>query len=145
LKNNLDTTIEGQGVSVCPGPNMAYFSQKLSLKEMIDHIYGRANILNKSYRPNMFMKELVMYIDHLKEKIDNAGTIITKRNGKKLADFASNLRDGINYYDNLFSGFKDKLDITKDNFIFELEESKKALQHLSTRIDKLEFAPVKVK
>ncbi|MBK9359099.1 MAG: hypothetical protein IPN08_17260 [Bacteroidales bacterium] len=41
LVNNIETRTEGEGVSVCPGPNLAWFSQKTSLKEMVDHIYGR--------------------------------------------------------------------------------------------------------
>ncbi len=143
LKNNLNTDAEGEGISVCPGPNMAYFSNKLSMKEMVDHIYGRTNILSSSYRPNMFMKELRMYIDHLKDKIDNTDAQITKRNWKKLSDFASNLKDGINYYDNLFIGFKERLDETKDNFLTELEESKEMLQHLNSRINKLTLVPIK--
>ncbi|MDP3354215.1 MAG: hypothetical protein Q8S44_10805, partial [Flavobacteriaceae bacterium] len=40
LNYNISTKIEGNGVSICPGPNMAYFSRKLSLKEMVNHIYG---------------------------------------------------------------------------------------------------------
>jgi hypothetical protein len=39
LANNLDTKVEGLGVSVCPGPNLAYFSKSVSLKEMVDHIW----------------------------------------------------------------------------------------------------------
>ena len=33
LVNNLDTSVEGNGVSVCPGPNLAYFSKKMTLRK----------------------------------------------------------------------------------------------------------------
>ena len=61
LKNNLETKVEGKGVSICPGPNLAYFSRIMSLKEITDHIYGRLNFVTRSDRPNMFIKELKIY------------------------------------------------------------------------------------
>ena len=65
----LDTKIEGTAVSICPGPNLAYFSGKYSLKEMVDHIYGRTNVMERTDRPNFFVKELKMYIDYLGGKM----------------------------------------------------------------------------
>ena len=70
--HGMQTERPAKGVAVCPGPNMAYFSKTMSLKEITDHIYGRINIINTSSRPNMFIKELKMYIDYLKAKIDEA-------------------------------------------------------------------------
>src|SRR5690606_32327118 len=32
-------------VTICPGPNISYFSKVSSLQEMTDHIYGRSSIL----------------------------------------------------------------------------------------------------
>ncbi|MGV3640764.1 MAG: hypothetical protein ACO1NZ_09615, partial [Adhaeribacter sp.] len=49
-------------VTICPGPNLAFFSGVFSLKEMVDHIYGRTNLLNSTYRPHMFVNELHMYV-----------------------------------------------------------------------------------
>jgi len=34
IVNDIDTKTEGTGVSICPGPNMAYYSKLTSLKEM---------------------------------------------------------------------------------------------------------------
>ena len=48
----------------------SYFSKKMSLKEMVDHIYGRVNVITRKDRPNMFIKELNLYIDYLKNKIE---------------------------------------------------------------------------
>ena len=73
-------------VTVCPGPNLAYFSKISTLKEMVDHIYGRLNLLDKGPRPHMFMKELSMYLDIFKERID-----------------------GVNYYKDLFTEKKKEL------------------------------------
>jgi len=69
MTNDLDTKMEGRAVSICPGPNLAYFSGIYSLKEMVDHIYGRTNVMERTDRPNLFVKELKMYIEYLSTKI----------------------------------------------------------------------------
>jgi len=94
---------ENEKVTVCPGPNLAYFSKISTLKEMVDHIYGRINLLDNMYRPHMFLKELSMYLDIFKERIEafhkNIDDIKEKRN---LVKFRDNLFEGIEYYKNLF-------------------------------------------
>ncbi|KKM60652.1 hypothetical protein LCGC14_1539670, partial [marine sediment metagenome] len=84
LLNNLDTRVGGDGVSVCPGPNMAYFSKIMSLKEITDHIYGRSNMITRTDRPNMFIKELKIYIDFLKNKIKETRVSMTNKQEKYL-------------------------------------------------------------
>jgi len=61
LANNLDTGIEGKGVSVCPGPNIAYFSKEMSLKEMINHIYNKTEIINIINKKNIFQLLLKIF------------------------------------------------------------------------------------
>lgn len=119
LANGLDTKVEGKGVSVCPGPNMAYFSKKVSLKNMVDHIYGKANILDSKTRPNMFIKEIVMYIDYLKNRINKTQKPLTDKQIKYFDTFKNNLMNGIKYYRELTSNIKTKYrnikaDITKE-------------------------------
>lgn len=50
--------------SVCPGPNLAWFTGPYTLEQMTDHIYGRGDSLVPEYRPHMFIKELNMNIDY---------------------------------------------------------------------------------
>ncbi len=133
LVNNLDTTTEGEGVSVCPGPNMAYFSKKKSLKEMIDHIYSRSDNESHADRPNMFVKELALYIDYLRDRIDETKTTMTKKQEKYLTNFSANLKTGIDYYQNLFSGLKNNFVEAKSNILHELESSHKELQKLNSK------------
>jgi len=121
LLNNLDTKMEGEAVSICPGPNMAYFSGTFSLKQMVDHIYGRINILNTDSRPNMFIKELKMYIDFLKDKISEASAPFTDKQIKYFDTFHTNLCNGIAYYKKLFAENKDYLKDTYDRVISDLE------------------------
>jgi len=130
LAHNLDTKVEGDGVSVCPGPNMAYFSKSMSLKEMTDHIYGRSNVITRNDRPNMFIKELKIYIDFLNDKIEETKVSMTKKQEKYLVTFEHNLNEGIDYYQKLFTELKGKFEDTKANVLHELESSKKALGQL---------------
>jgi len=130
LANNLDTKTEGKGVSVCPGPNMAYFSKIMSLKEITDHIYGRTNIISRTDRPNMFVKELSIYIDYLKNKMDETKSAMTKKQEQYFQTFEQNLNDGITYYQNLFSELKDKFEDTKSGILNDLEANMKRLKLL---------------
>ena len=107
--NNLDYKMEGPAVSVCPGPNMAYYSGEFTLKQMADHIYGRINILNTKNRPNMFIKELKLYLDFLKKKIDDASPLFTEKQFKYFDTFTNNLSSGIEYYRKMFSEQKESL------------------------------------
>lgn len=137
LVNNLDTRVEGEGVSVCPGPNMAYFSKKMSLKEMTDHIYGRTNVLNRTDRPNMFIKELNIYTDYLKTKIEEASLSMTNKREKYLLTFAENLEEGINYYYDVFEEVKDKFEDTKAVLFNDLNVCKQKLINLHFEIKNL--------
>jgi len=121
LVNGLDVKMEGIAVSVCPGPNIAYFSGKISLKEMIDHIYGRVNILNTENRPNFFMKELKMYIDYLNDKFSEITGPISDKQIKYFDTFVKNMNDGIEYYKNLFEENKTKLKDVYETAIKDLE------------------------
>jgi hypothetical protein len=86
-------------VTICPGPNIANFSKVVSLQTMADHIYGRINILTNAQRPHMFIAELCLYIDYLKEQLEEElpGEQFLKKK-KYFKSYYQNLRDGINYY-----------------------------------------------
>lgn len=93
---------QNQGVVVCPGPNMAYFSKEVSLKDMMHHIYGTKNLENHENRPNMFVKELELYVTYLTNQI-NDSLAITAQQIKKWETFKTNLTNGISYYKSLFT------------------------------------------
>ncbi|UOY05095.1 hypothetical protein L0P88_14160 [Muricauda sp. SCSIO 64092] len=137
LAHGLDTTTEGPGVSICPGPNMAYFSKVMVLKELIDHIYGRINVINRDDRPNMFIKELHIYIDFLQKKIDEAKEAITDKQKKNLSTFANNLKDGITYYRTVFNEVKGNFEATRTQIISDLDSSINTLHVLGAQIEEL--------
>ncbi len=132
-------------VSICPGPNMAYFSKIISLKEMTDHIYGRANVIARTDRPNMFIKELNLYLDYLKNKIDETKDSMNKKQEKYLLTFSKNMEEGINYYHNLFNDIKHKFEDTKQVILQDLEVSKNVLQNLHLEIENLTLQMAVVK
>lgn len=102
LENDIKIKGQAQGVVICPGPNMAYFDQEVSLSKMVQHIYGNASVLSTTNRPNMFVKELTMYIDYLKNEIATVSAEINAGQIKKWNAFKNNLLEGISYYQNLF-------------------------------------------
>lgn len=103
LEQGIEIKGEKQGVVICPGPNLAYFDKEVSLSEMIGHIYGTRNILSETERPNMFINELKMYVDHLQKEISHFTGNLTNSQIKKWNAFKSNLHDGIDYYENLLT------------------------------------------
>ncbi|WP_456463335.1 hypothetical protein [Lutibacter sp.] len=126
IKNNIEHKGEKQGVAICPGPNMAYFSKELSLKEMVNHIYGKVNVIVTDNRPHMFIKELTMYIDYFSNKVDEVKDSVSKKQEKYLTTFQNNLNDGIEYYHNLFSSFESN----KETLLDELETLKNELLNI---------------
>lgn len=137
LKYNLDTKVEGAGVSICPGPNMAYYSKVMSLKEMTDHIYGRANMITRQDRPNLFIKELDIYIDYLKNKLEEAKASFNKKEEKYLVNFTNNMKEGVLYYQNLFKSVKGVFEDIKISALKELEKSELTLNEIHVEIKKL--------
>jgi len=102
LVNDLDNRVEGEAVSICPGPNMAYFSKEVSLVKMTNHIYGKENVIQREDRPHMFLKELSLYVAYLKEQIADSPVPMEEKQRKSLEKFRANLLEGIQYYRNLF-------------------------------------------
>jgi len=137
LENNIEIKGQNQGVVICPGPNIAYFDQEVSLSKMIQHIYGNTSILRNRNRPNLFVKELKMYVDYLKKDISLLADEINNAKSKKLESFKNNLLEGIDYYQNLFSNIADFQNIKRE-IINQFESYKNELN--SIEIPKLEIA-----
>ena len=89
-----------EAVTICPGPNIAHFSRVVSLQTMVDHIYGRTNIISEANRPHLFIAELNLYIDYLEEELQNDEDPDAKKR-KYYEGFCHNLLNGISYYQGL--------------------------------------------
>jgi NAD(P)H-dependent flavin oxidoreductase YrpB (nitropropane dioxygenase family) len=88
---------QGQPVAVCPGPNIAYFDRLYTLREMMDHIYGRGLSLVPADRPHLFAKDLQLTVDYFIK----LATKYQSGDAKGLAylvEFKTNIEAGIRYY-----------------------------------------------
>ena len=115
-------------VNICPGPNIVNFSKVVSLQQMVDHIYGRKDILINARRPHMFITELSLYIRFLKEKLEegfNTDQLTSMQ--KYFVSFYQNLRNGISYYYNL-PGLSHN---TNEQFMEELSNAELELELLN--------------
>ncbi|WP_411275446.1 hypothetical protein [Daejeonella sp.] len=101
IKNDMVKPKENRAVTICPGPNTAYFSSIYSLDEMVKHIYGKLNLLEGINRPNMFINEIKLYISYLKKDMENSLRDITDKKAKQLEKFRNQLLNGIEYYESL--------------------------------------------
>ncbi len=134
ISNNLKSDSKEEGVSICPGPNLAYFSNSFSLKEMIDHIYGRANVMLRDDRPNMFIKELQLYIEHLTSKISEVELPFSIKDIDYFVKFSENLENGIKYYKSLFSEIKSAFNDIKFNVLNELDMIEMELKKINYQL-----------
>jgi hypothetical protein len=99
--NEMEDRRGSPAVAVCPGPNLAYFSRIATLEEMVGHIYGRVQLISVSDRPNLFINELQLYIDYLKNQIVEKLESLTANEQRYLTTFRGNLQKGIEYYRSL--------------------------------------------
>lgn len=118
--------------AVCPGPNLIYFSGIFSLKEMVGHIYGRINILNRNRpRPHVFINELRLYIHYLRSLILKASDEMTVKEAEYFSEFRKNLAEGIQYYRNLVAHFLEESEQSRESFLRELEVLAKELEGIT--------------
>lgn len=133
-KNELEHKKEGPGVSVCPGPNMAYYSRKMSLKDMVSHIYGKHSVIDRKDRPHMFIKELSLYVDYLRNKVGEMAKPLSEKNQKYLDTFHDNLLDGIEYYKDLFNKKAEELKDKKTHLVQSLDQFKNDLEDIRLKV-----------
>jgi hypothetical protein len=131
LKNELLRPKESDAVSICPGPNLAYFSGKYSLKEMIDHIYGRTDLLKQVNRPNLFVNELRLYLDYLKKDMEAQLEVVNDKKIKYWKKFSEQMQQGINYYKNLIPRLKSGKEDLIRNMDQQIAEAEQLLMDLS--------------
>jgi hypothetical protein len=127
-------TRESKGVSICPGPNMAYFSKELSLSEMANHIYNDVKEVVRADRPNMFVNELDMYLKYFSEKIESHKNNWDRASEKKLNAFAENMNEGIIYYQELFNSIGETFIDAKESITYSLSNAVDRMQKMGDEI-----------
>lgn len=119
-----------ESVNICPGPNIAYFSEIVSLKKMVDHIYGRVNIIKRKDRPNMFMKELSLYENYWAELVHEGKALVDKKKKMYIQNFHENMMEGISYYRNLSKKLSNEFAGLESRITHHLDEVENHLTEL---------------
>lgn len=135
LKNDLLKPRENKAVSICPGPNLAYFSKQYTLKEMIGHIYGRETITFKFNRPNLFINELHLYVDYLKKDLTAQLHDLNAKKTKYFEKFRAELFKGIDYYRALIPELKLQTDIATQELHQQLQKAEEKLKLITQVLD----------
>ena len=130
-------TRESKGVSICPGPNMAYFDQELTLQDMSHHIYNGDEGIVRADRPNMFVNELEMYLTYLSEKIEEHKNDWGKKSGRYLNAFTNNMNEGITYYQAMFNSVGTTFSSVKDVAYQSLNDAVESMRKMGAEIDVL--------
>ena len=130
-------TRESKGVSICPGPNMAYFSRELSLSDMVHHIYNDAKEVVRADRPNIFVNELGMYLKYFSETIELHKNNWDRASAKKLSTFANNMNEGIKYYKEMFNSIGDTFVEAKLSVAESLNDAVESMKKMSDEISSL--------
>ncbi|RKX93679.1 MAG: hypothetical protein DRP59_02350 [Spirochaetes bacterium] len=122
--------------ALTPGPNIVNFSKTSTLKEMVDHIYGRINIITSGERPHMFIRELELYVEQFKVKLEDVTLGVVVDEGKKqLLEFGNNILEGINYYKGLAENY---LEEKNESMVKSLESLKLEVLNITKRINTLQ-------
>jgi hypothetical protein len=135
IKNNMLKPRENTAVSICPGPNLAYFSRSYTLKEMVAHIYGREEISFKTTRPNLFINELNLYVDYLKKNLAAQLDELDAKKAMYFEKFTAQLFNGINYYRELIPAMNLTKDIAVQDIYHQLRKAEEKLKLVTKNLN----------
>ena len=130
IQHGIQGRVKVMSPAVCPGPNIAYFSKIVSLREMIGHIYGRNNLLDpSSRREHVFINELHICVKYFKKLIQQASAS-SEKEFQKLVEFKKHLTEGIEYYRTLTKHLLEETEESRERFLVELEKVADQLETL---------------
>lgn len=113
--------------AVCTGPNIVNFSKLATLREMVDHIYGRISLLTNPDRPHMFIREIELYLDYVGKEFRRFALGLSTRKESYFGEVKENLRTGIEFYEGLIDRLP-KAD--RGQFQDRLENLRRAVQQI---------------
>ncbi len=123
LKYDILQSREDDAVAICPGPNTAYFNSVYSLQDMVDHIYGRKDLLIHSDRPSLFINELHLYIEHLEQYLQDNELQMDEKKEKFVYKFKEELLRGITYYEGIaLQLYPIDKDVQRQEFLNDLRD-----------------------
>ncbi|HNU59472.1 MAG TPA: hypothetical protein PKI08_05935, partial [Aquaticitalea sp.] len=102
----------------------------VSLKKMVDHIYGRINIIQHNNRPHMFVKELSLYVTYWNELLQDGAALVDKKKQVYIENFHKNLINGITYYRSLSDKLGKEFETLGAKLKSSLDETERSLVEL---------------
>ncbi len=87
---------------------------------MVGHIYGRLQLLTNPDRPNLFINELRLYVDYMKQEIQKRLDSWNAKEQKYFDTFRKNLEDGIEHYKALIPKLKEETERYRETMRNEL-------------------------
>ena len=95
-----DTDEQGVWVptAVCCGPNVVYFNAVTTLREMVDHIYGRIHLPLSPERPHMFLKELSLHVNRLREQAQRQHQGLVSATNESMTEARTTLLAAVEHY-----------------------------------------------
>ncbi len=117
----------GASTAVCCGPNTVYFSRVARLREMVDHIYGRARLPLNTERPHMFLKELSLHLERLQTEVERRKQGLIEATPKSTQEIRDNLSRGINHYKSLAGKI---VAGQREEFLSRLEKLRRDLENI---------------
>ncbi len=103
--------------AVCPGPSITDFSKIATLEETVSHIYGRVPLPMSPDRPHMFIREIALYADYLRDEIEWCSSRLLSHSENYFDEFKENLLSGIEYYRGLAQHLDEQ---QRQRFLYEL-------------------------
>ncbi|MNL22177.1 hypothetical protein D3C87_1435100 [compost metagenome] len=94
---------------------------------MVQHIYGKTDLLVTVNRPNLFINELNLYIDYLKKDISTQINELSAKKAKYFAKFKAQLEQGITYYKQLLPVLKQQTSIPVTELYKQLQQAEQKL------------------
>ncbi len=125
LNKHIDPTVKP---AICCGPNIVNFSKLATLQEMVSHIYGRLSLLTNPDRPHLFIRELSIYVDHLRDEFEKHSLDLSTRAPKYFKEFKENLLSGIEYYRSRAEHF---IDEKRNGFLDDLRSLHETLERMT--------------
>ncbi len=125
VKNNIAPETK---TAVCCGPNIVNFSKLATLQDMVSHIYGRLSLLTNPDRPHVFIRELAIYVEHLREEFEKYSLELSTRAPKYFREFKENLLSGIEYYRSWAEHF---IDEKRNCFLDDLQSLRETLERMT--------------
>lgn len=128
LQNALPKKGHYNYASICPGPNLAFFSGTFTLSLMLKHIYGEVRLLNTLNRPNVMINEMKLYVSYLEKELIKG--FQNKKPLEYIEKFVNNLMAGIQYYREQIPQFKKQYPEIFENMEMHLNSLEKEIHEI---------------